>query len=120
MNAAFPPREPTDQAPPFRDRRRTRRLLVPAVQVTLELPGTPSSLCVADALDVNRDGLGLVLPPEFEAGTEVLLTFLLDEHTFFYRVPGVVVRQHLGVGGVRFEGWSEVDRNALLAYLERR
>ncbi len=84
-----------------------------AVTLALELEGA-----VVDAIDLNANGLGLVLPPELLEGTRVLLSFRLDEHEFS-RLPAMV-RHKLGVsGGVRFEPWPERERLKLLEFLVR-
>ena len=99
------------------ERRRSRRRSIPRVPVVLESALNPAGPFVTDALDINCDGLGLVLAPEFQPGTEVLLTFQLDKITAFYRAPSVVLRQEVGVGAVSFAPWPETERSKLFSYL---
>lgn len=114
------------------ERRRFARKPVPEVFVAVELSDTPAAdrpPAVSDtaggvawagsAIDISPEGLALTLPDDLPVGTEVLLTFWLDDGTVFSRVPSVVVRkeQGLGLGAVRFEGWGHRDLDALQAYL---
>ena len=69
--------------------RRTRRAAVNGLLVAVDAPELSSDPWVVDAIDINASGLGLVLPPELLEGTEVLLSFRLDEHEFS-RLPAVV------------------------------
>lgn len=103
---------------PLKERRLSSRLPTPALQIAIEKPGA-SGLWVADALDISDGGLGMVLSPEFNRGTEVLLTFQLGEAKPFLRLPAVVLRQELGIGAVRFKNWSQPDRDRLAHYLLR-
>ena len=98
--------------------RRTRRAAVNGLLVAIDAPELSSDPWVVDVIDINASGLGLVLPPELLEGTQVLLSFRLDEHEFS-RLPAVV-RHKLGTsGGMRFEPWPEHERLKLLAFLVR-
>lgn len=113
------------------ERRGCHRRPVPEVVVAVELSDTNGGnlSAVSDthgglawagsAIDISPEGLALTLPDDIPVGSEVLLTFRLDEETAFARVPSVVIRkQHgFGLGAVRFQGWSRSDRQALGAYL---
>jgi len=111
-----------------RDRRRFARRPVPEVFVAVELSDTvpaavsdtPSALSWAgSAIDISPGGLGLTLPEDIPVGSEVLLTFWLDDATVFSRVPSVVVRKEhgFGLGAVRFHDWTRHDLDALRAFL---
>lgn len=117
----------------FPERRRFARRPVPEVFVAVEMSDSPApsvSARVSDtaggltwagsAIDICPEGLGLTLPEDIPVGTEVLLTFWLDDATVFSRVPSVVVRKDhgFGLGAVRFHGWSSHDRDALHAFLQ--
>lgn len=117
----------------FRERRRYVRKPVPEVFVAVELPDTPvrgvsdaTSDTVGDlawagsAIDISPEGLGLTLPEDVPVGTEVLLTFWLDEATVFSRVPSVVIRKEhgLGLGAVRFHDWDTRETDALRTFLQ--
>lgn len=118
------------------ERRRSSRVPVPGMIVAAELaepvttapvdgaraPGPVSPTWAGSAIDISRDGLGLVLPAEVPVGTELLLTFKLDDDTTFARVPSAVVRTQpgLGLGAVRFEGWNHSELRALHSYLGPR
>jgi hypothetical protein len=110
------------------DRRRFARKPVPEVFVAVELSDTapavvsdtPGALAWAgSAIDISPGGLGLTLPEDVPVGSEVLLTFWLDEATVFSRVPSVVVRKEhgFGLGAVRFHDWTRHDLDALQAFL---
>lgn len=105
---------PSQSAP-----RRTRRQPIPGVLVALDAPAIAEQPWVVDAVDINADGMGLVLPTEIGAGTEVFLTFRLEDGTDFARVPAVVVHQEGQVGGVIFGAWTVEERLALLEQLVR-
>jgi hypothetical protein len=115
------------------ERRRFARKPVPEVFVAVELSDTladtlsagvsdtPGALAWAgSAIDISPGGLGLTLPEDIPVGSEVLLTFWLDDATVFSRVPSVVVRKEhgFGLGAVRFHDWSNQDVSALWAYLQ--
>lgn len=115
------------------ERRRFARKPVPEVFVAVELSDTMDATVSADvsdtagaltwagsAIDISPGGLGLTLPEDIPVGSEVLLTFWLDDATVFSRVPSVVVRKEhgFGLGAVRFHDWSSRDVNALWAYLQ--
>src|SRR5712692_8279846 len=97
--------------------RRSRRRPLPNVLVTVEAPELSGQPWVVDALDLNADGIGLVLPQALRPETDVLLTFSLDERTSFNRVPAMVLHQEGNAGGVRFQSWKEADRLRLLEHL---
>ena len=114
------------------DRRRSPRTPVPDLFVALEMSdpaAAPVSPRVSDrrrrpswtssAIDISTEGLALTLPDEVPVGSEVLLTFRLDDDFAFVRVPSRVVRKQegFGVGAVSFATWPESDRLALLSYL---
>jgi hypothetical protein len=113
------------------DRRRFPRRPVPDVVVAVELSDTgrttlsemsDTTLGLAwagSAIDISPEGLALSLPDDIPLGSEVLLTFRLDDETAFARVPSVVVRKQAGygLGVVRFGDWRSSDRHALRAYL---
>lgn len=104
---------------------------MPEVVVAVELSDTTSSRLSAvsdssfglawagSAIDISPEGLALSLPEDIPLGSEVLLTFRLDDETAFARVPSVVVRKQAGygLGVVRFGDWRSSDRHALRAYL---
>lgn len=116
------------------DRRRSPRTPVPDLFVALEMSdpsAAPVSPRVSDrrrrpswtssAIDISTEGLALTLPDEVPVGSEVLLTFRLDDDFAFVRVPSRVVRKQegFGVGAVSFASWPESDRLALLSYLSQ-
>lgn len=114
------------------DRRRFARRPVPELVVAVELSDeqrerlsevsdTPGGLTWAgSAIDVSPEGLALTLPEDIPVGSEVFLTFRLNDEAAFARVPAVVVRkqQGFGLGAVRFYGWRAAERRALHAFLE--
>lgn len=120
-----------NQPPPdvgFPERREFARKPVPEVFVAVELSDTvPAALSdtptvlawAGSAIDISPGGLGLTLPEDIPVGSEVLLTFWLDEATVFSRVPSVVVRKEhgFGLGAVRFHDWTHHDLDALQAFL---
>ena len=98
-------------------RRRAQRIPVRDLLVAIDAPQIAEQPWVVDAFDINSLGLGLVLPPELPEGTEVFLTFRLDEDNEFSQVPARVTHQ-LGVsGGVRFDSWPADKRLELLEFL---
>lgn len=113
------------------ERRRSPRKPVPEVVVAVELSDasradlselSDTTLGLAwagSAIDISPEGLALSLPDDIPVGSQVLLTFRLNEETAFARVPSVVVRKQVGygLGAVRFEDWASSDRNALRGYL---
>lgn len=105
--------------PPATRPRRSRRRPISGVLVEIEGPDLSRQVWVADGLDLNADGMGLVLPPALPIATEVLLTFRLDEAHEFSRVPAIVHHREplAGNGGVRFGAWSDADRLRLLEHL---
>ena len=114
------------------DRRHCPRKPVPEVVVAVELSDTEGApwptvsdtagglAWAGSAIDISPEGLGLTLPDDIPVGSEVLLTFRLDDETAFARVPSVVIRKQpgFGLGAVRFRGLSRSDRLALGAYLD--
>ncbi len=101
---------------PRSERRRARRHPVPGLQITLEKPGV-SGLWVSDALDLSEGGLALALSADFPRGTEVLLSFELDETATFLRLPALVVWQEADAGAVVFQDWPEAARRSLETHL---
>ena len=113
------------------DRRRSPRKPVPEVVVAVELSDITSSRLspVSDssfglswagsAIDISPEGLALSLPDDIPVGSQVLVTFRLDDETAFARVPSVVVRKQpgYGLGAVRFQDLSTSDRHALRSFL---
>jgi len=113
------------------DRRRFPRKPVPEVVVAVELSDTrrPALSPVSDsasglswagsAIDISPEGLALSLPDDIAVGSEVLVTFRLDDETAFARVPSVVVRKQpgYGLGAVQFRDLTRSDRHALRAFL---
>lgn len=99
--------------------RRTRRRPIPDVLVSIEAPTIAGKPWVVAAIDVNADGLGLVLPEELPPGTEVFLSFKLDDDAVFGRVPAVILHQEGQVGGASFREWTPGERLALLEHLVR-
>jgi hypothetical protein len=133
-HAAIPHRETYGALQLTEDRRRSPRTPVPDLFVALEMSDAspvPVSGHVSDrrrrpswtssAIDISTEGLALTLPEEVPVGSEVLLTFRLDEDFAFVRVPSRVVRKQegFGVGAVSFASWPDSDRLALLSYLNR-
>jgi hypothetical protein len=113
------------------ERRRFPRVPVPDVVVGLELPEAAAAddpagfAWVGSAIDLSLDGMSLALPDDVPLGSEVLLTFRLDdrgEEVAFVRVPAIVVRRKpgFGQGAVLFLGWDHAEWEALRAYLDRR
>lgn len=102
-----------------RAHRRTRRTQIHGVLVAIDAPAVAPEPWIVDAIDVNADGLGLVLPPELPEGTRVLLSFQLGDELDFSRLPATVLH-HFGTGGgVRFEPWPDAARLKLLEHLVR-
>ena len=103
-----------------RERRMSRRSNIAKIYVTIRRsPDSVEPDWAGTAVDLNGNGMALVLPPEMPTGTQVSLSFKLDD-VKFSRVPAVVVRQdHVGVGAVRFLEWSDADQLELLTYLEK-
>lgn len=102
------------------ERRGSKRRPAFGSRVDIEAPAVSGDLHWSGrAVDVNGDGMGLVMPPELPPGSLLLLTLRLDEKTELRRVPSVVVRQddRFGVGAVRFERWPTEERLKLLSFL---
>lgn len=102
------------------ENRRSRRLPIHGVLVAIDAPDVTDSHWVVDAIDLNRDGMGLVLPPEIPEGTRVELSFRLSDDAEFSRVPAAVTHRLGSSGGVRFGTFDDDDRLELLEYLVRR
>ena len=96
--------------------RRIRRAPMHGILVAIDAPQQSSDPWVVDAIDLSSNGMGLVMPPELLEGTEVLLSFHLDDNDFS-RLPATVVHQMGVSGGVRFEPWPGEERLKLLEYL---
>ena len=97
--------------------RRSRRVAIPGVLVAIDAPSISDQPWVADAIDVNANGLGLVLPPELPEGTEVQLSFRLTADLELSRVPAIVRHREGLSGGVVFTDWPTEDRLRLLEFL---
>ncbi len=102
------------------DERRSRRLPIHGVLVAIDAPGVSPEPWAVDGLDLNADGLGLVLPAEIPEGIRVELSFKLAEATEFSRLPATVRHQWGSSGGVCFEAWPDGDRLRFLEYLVKR
>ncbi len=102
------------------EERRSRRLPIHGVLVAIDAPEVTAEPWAVDGLDVNADGLGLVLPAELPEGVRVELSFELAAGMAFSRLPAVVRHQWGSSGGVCFEAWPDKDRLKLLEYLVRR
>ena len=96
---------------------RRQRRTIHGVLVALDAPRVSSKPWVVDAIDINANGMGLVLPPEIEEGTEVFLSFKLDDSIEFSRMPAEVRHQLGASGGVAFLPWPSGERIKLLEYL---
>ena len=102
----------------LRERRRSKRLPIPNVDVAIHSPDLPGHVeWTASAIDINGDGMALVLPEELPAGTRLVLSFATSEQTAFERVPCVITRQDSGYGAVVFDDWEQADLLALLSFL---
>lgn len=99
--------------------RQTRRRSIHGVLVAIDAPEIADQPWVADAMDINAGGMGLVLPPELPEGTPVTLSFRLGEGLDFSQLPAVIRHRDGVSGGVRFGEWPEADRLKLLEYLVR-
>jgi len=102
------------------EERRSRRLPIPGVLVAIDAPQVAPKPWAVDGLDVNADGLGLVLPAEIPEGIRVELSFKLADGAEFSRLPATVRHQWGSSGGVCFDAWSDGERLKLLEYLVRR
>jgi len=104
----------------LRERRLTRRVAIPGAIIDVEYPvGTDRHFAVF-GIDLNADGIRLALPAEVASGEVVRMTFQLDAHCRLAGVDGRVVHSGGGAAGVRFVGWSDDDRLALIEFLDRR
>ena len=100
--------------------RRSRRIPIPKVEVTVEVEGQEvEDLWVGSAIDINADGMALVLPRDLAVGSSLFLSFSPNEDTTFQRVPAAVFRQdHAGgYAAVLFSEWDQNDRLSLLKFL---
>ncbi|MEM9554624.1 MAG: PilZ domain-containing protein [Acidobacteriota bacterium] len=100
------------------EQRKPRRLrrTIHGVLVALDAPQLSDQPWVVDAIDINANGLGLVLPPEMDEGTEVLVSFKLDDLEFS-RLPAVVRHHWSATGGIAFLAWPSAERLKLLESL---
>ena len=98
-------------------RRRVRRHPIHGILVAIDAPDVAEHPWVVDAIDINAHGLGLVIPPELEEGTEVRLSFKLQEGLEFSRMPAVVLHRVGISGGVSFAAWPDRERLKLLEFL---
>jgi len=102
--------------------RRSRRIVLDAVPVTVEAPSYSAAAAegwVVAGIDISVDGMGLSLPPEIPEGTFVLLSCHLDSEATFTRLPAKVVHSKEHGSGVRFEAWHETERLMLMEFLLR-
>lgn len=102
------------------DERRSRRLPIPGVLVAIDAPRVAPEPWAVDAIDLNANGLGLVLPEELPNGLVVELSFELNERVSFSRLPAEVRHRWGSSGGVCFRDWPDSERLKLLEYLVRR
>lgn len=104
-----------------RSRRQARRMPLGGLLVAIDAPDVSPEPWVVDAIDVNSQGMGLVLPPELPAGSRVDLSFKLGDSAEFSRLPATVLHSRSdSVGAVGFEPWPPAERLELLEYLVRR
>lgn len=96
--------------------RRYRRP-IPGVLVALDAPELAAQPWVVDGIDINSNGMGLVLPQEIAEGTQVYLSFELDDSLEFSRMPAEVRYQMGASGGVAFHPWPSAERLKLLESL---
>jgi hypothetical protein len=104
------------------DRRAYPRRPVPEVFVAIETEQTTGHPeWASSAIDISADGLALMVPENVPVGSELYLTFRLEDGTSFVRVPSTLVRKEQGysTGAVRFHDWADGERLLLLAYLAR-
>ena len=100
--------------------RRSRRIPIPKVEVTIELEAADrGDLWMGSATDINGDGISLVLPREVAIGSSLVLSFSLDESSSFHRVSGTLLRydQAAGTASILFGEWGNDDRICLLRFL---
>lgn len=97
--------------------RRSSRLSIHGVLVAVDAPSLAGKPWVVDAIDINANGMGLVLPPEIAEGIEVFLSFKLADDLELSQVPAVVRHQVSATGGVAFKPWPANERLKLLEYL---
>jgi hypothetical protein len=97
-------------------------LPIPEVRVEVTREGEPEPSWMCSAVDINGDGMALILPPDATPGSRLRLSFEPDEVTSFHAVPCVVTRQDAatGYGAVEFAGWSEENLIELWAFLVSR
>lgn len=108
---------PSPQQPGETSRRKVGRHPIHGVLVAIDAPEVAPQPWVADAIDINANGLGLVLPPELAEGTEVWLSFKLQDGPEFSRLPATVLHRLGTSGGIRFANWPDRERLKLLEYL---
>ncbi|MEM6454641.1 MAG: PilZ domain-containing protein [Acidobacteriota bacterium] len=111
--------DPDDAPSDGLGRRRSPRLPIRGVLVAVDAPSIANDPWVVDAIDVNADGMGLVLPPELPENTSVLLSFQLDDLDFA-QVPATVRHLRGSIGGVVFGAWPQDTRLQFLEYLVMR
>lgn len=109
--------DPVSEAAAEASRRRVRRHPIHGVLVAIDAPEVAEHPWVVDAIDINAHGLGLVMPPELGEGTEVRLSFKLQEGLEFSRMPATVLHRVGSSGGVSFASWPDRERLKLLEYL---
>lgn len=101
-------------------KRRSQRLPIPFVRVEIELAEEPIQVGWAgSAIDINCDGMALMLPSDLGPGRPLMLSFSTHDDTSFKRVPARVVRYDAatGSGAVEFSDWNTDDTLALLNFL---
>ena len=96
--------------------RRNRRP-IHGVLVAVDAPSLTDKPWVVDGIDISANGMGLVLPPEIAEGTEVFLSFKLEDSLEMSRMPAEVRYQMSATGGVAFRPWPSQERLRLLEYL---
>jgi hypothetical protein len=101
------------------ERRRSRRVPVPELLVTLGGSWSETPTWAGRAVDISEGGLALAMTPEVEVGRELLVSFELAG-TSYERLPAVVLRHDLGfgVGALGFHGWPREARESLASCLE--
>ena len=93
---------------------------MPFVKVEIELAAEPIPVGWAgSAIDINCDGMALMLPDGVQRGCPLMLSFQADGDTSFRRVPARVVHHEaaFGWGAVEFADWSTEDTLSLLSFL---
>ena len=93
---------------------------MPFVKVEIELDQRPVQVGWAGyAIDINCDGMALMLPDGVSPGCPLMLSFRPNRDVAFRRVPARVVHYEAstGWGAVEFANWSTADTLALLSFL---